>query len=364
MPKANTSDVYPSLVNLTTGPTGDLLEVTGAPALSASLELYSGTSGAVQIESVAKSADANNIKIEIVENNGGTDHAEYDADTNTVSVLFRDNFIANFGGSYDSAIYNTGITLTAVQLGDLAQTLQFTVLDNVAGATQDEVKVNASDGDVTVCLQNDISTYTNADIWDLLTNTVYAWVSTDGSAGTIQEVMTPSQNASYVGTDVAVNNALTLQGGVDPSGQVPAEGTAKITSLINDTAETSAIVVATGGDTSLPVAVAPTNLSGGQDLINSDLDFNSEYVCIKRSEIHDLEADEMNDARKILWGMLETYTQFILGQNAEQQPENFLVARGAPALLQDNAGLRIRQTYTINAFYGVSDFDLEDETEA
>lgn len=357
MPKAQTADVYPSLVNITTDATGDLQEVTGAPASPATLSLYSGTAQ-VDLVSVESSANANNIKIVVQDNNGGTDKAEYDEDTQTVSVFFRDLFTANNAGTAESATYNGAIDLTAVEIGDLEDKLQFTVLDNVAGESQDNVKVNASDGDVTVCLINDITTYTNADIWDLLTNTAYSWVSA------LTAVMTPTQNAGYTGSAQAINVALTLQGGVNPSGQIPAAGTAAIVSLINGTAETAAIVTASGGDSTLPSNVPATNMANGSDLVESDLDFNSKYICIKRDDIHGLEDDETNDARKILWGMLESYVQFVTGQSAEQLPENFIATRGNPALLNDNAGVRIRQTYTINAFYGVGDFDLEDETDA
>lgn len=364
MAKAQTSDVYPSLIHLTTTDTGDLNETIGAPALKASTTLYSGTSGAVNIEAKEKGAEGNLIKVDIVDNNGGTDKAEFDDSTNSIRVLFSSPFTASFGGTYDQATYNTGIDLTAVELGSLGNTLQFTVLDNVAGATQDEVKVNASDGDVTVCLQNDIATYTNDDIWDLLTNTIYTWVSSDGSAGTIQEVMTPSQNGNYAGNDVSVNSALTLQGGVDPSGQVPSQGTAKIVSLINNEPETSAIVTASGGDSSLPASVNQQSLGGGQDLQASSLDFEADYVCININDIHGLGISEVHDARKVLWGMMESYVQEINGQSVENQPENFLATRGNPTLVIDQAGTRLRQTYTFNAFYAVGDLDLEDETSA
>lgn len=366
MPKAQTSDIYPSLVNLTTDENGDLAETLGSPSLPASTILYEGTSGAVTIQAAENGVAGNLISVNVVDNNGGVDKAEYEElfDNNgnsigkEINVLFADPFTAAFGGTYDEAIYNTGITLTAVAIGDLGDKLQFSVIDNVAGATQDEVKVSATDNDVTVCLQNDRTAYTNDDIWDLLTNTAYAWVAP------LSTVMTPSQNANYVGTDVAINVALTLQGGVDPSGQDPAQGTAKIVSLINNTAETSAIVSASGGDTSLPSTVNAQALTGGVDYITSDLDFNASYICINIEDIHSLLESEVFDARKILWGMLETYVQFVTGQSAEQQPENLIVTRGAPTLLNDNAGVRIRQTYTLNAFYGVGDFDLEDETDA
>ena len=168
--------------------------------------------------------------------------------------------------------------------------------------------------------------------------------------------------ASGSGATQAVNSQFSLAGGAEPSGQNPTNGIQAVVNLINNTAETSAIVVASGGDTSVPSVVNSTNLAGGADLVPSTLDFSSSYLCVKVSDVHSLLDSEVNDARKIVWGMLETYVQHITGQSVEQQPENFITNRGNPVLVIDNAGTRLRQTYTINAFYEVGDLDLEDET--
>ena len=61
-------------------------------------------------------------------------------------------------------------------------------------------------------------------------------------------------------------------------------------------------------------------------------------------------------------GVLDTYTSHVTGLSVENQPENFIVSRGNPALVIDGAGTRIRQAYSVQAFYATGDFDLEDET--
>ena len=162
-------------------------------------------------------------------------------------------------------------------------------------------------------------------------------------------------------SSAASNANVTLSGGVDASGQYPSNGTLAVASLINNSVDASAIVVATGGSSILPT-VGTVSFTGGTAAVASDLDFSSKYVCLKIDEVHSLLESEAGDARKVLWGILETYTQYVLGQSVDSQPENFIVARGNPTLVIDQSGTRLRQTYTANAFYAVGDLDLESET--
>jgi hypothetical protein len=122
-------------------------------------------------------------------------------------------------------------------------------------------------------------------------------------------------------------------------------------------------VTASGGSSAnLPTNKSATSLSGGNDAIESTLDFNSEYLVVKVNELHSLLSSEIQDARKIVWGLIESYSQHVLGLAVQDQPENFIASRGNPTLVIDQAGTRIRQNYTFQAFYEVSDLDLENET--
>jgi hypothetical protein len=363
MAQVNTSDVYPSLVNLTTNDQGDLNEVIGSPSQKSKLDIYAGSASTkVTIEANEAGASGNDLSLTVIDNNGGSDRADYDASTGEIVVSFRDSFVAAFGGTKSTATYNSSFSITAKNIGTYGDDIQFSVIDNVVDVSQNEVKVNSTDGDIAVCLVDDIATgnggsgYTNQDIYDLLTDSLTSWYA---SLTALVDVSAP---ASGTDGNQAVNSQFSLAGGSEPAGQNPVNGIQAIVNLINNTEETSAVVSASGGDTSVPSAVAKTSLSGGADLVASDLDFNSSYICLKVSDVHSLLDSEVGDARKIVWGMLESYVQHVSGQSVEQQPENFITNRGNPTLVIDQAGTRLRQTYTINAFYEVGDLDLEDET--
>lgn len=359
MALVNTSDVFPSLRVLETDATGELGEITGSPATFSSLDLYGDSDVLITAN---ESGDNNDLNVIVIENQGGSDRVDYDSTIKQIQVKFASNFTASSGATPDSTNYNSAFDVTAVQAGDLNGLLQFTVVDNVAGATQNEVKVSASDGDITVCLFDDITTgnsgagYTNADIHALVTDSLASWNVDLNAVVTI--------SALSNGGNPAVNFSDTLVGGQDASGQVPSNGTASIVNLINNSSATNSIVTASGGTfANLPSVIStPVFFQGGNDAQVSTFDFNQKYVCLRIDEIHSLLESESGDARKVLWGMLETYTQHVLGQSVENRPENFLVTRGNPTLVIDQAGTRLRQTYTANAFYAVGDLDLEAET--
>ena len=122
----------------------------------------------------------------------------------------------------------------------------------------------------------------------------------------------------------------------------------------------ASLETANGGG--LPSLVVKTNLEGGLEAITADLEPSSQFVCIKVDDIHSLKAEEIDDGRKLFWGVLESYTQVATGLSVASQPENLIVTRGQPALVIDAAGTRIRQAYSVQSFYATGDFDLEDET--
>lgn len=361
MALVNTSDVFPSLVVLTTDSTGELGEITGSPAIASQLDLFSD----LDVTLTHKVAgDNNDLNIIVLDNQGGLDRVEYNESLKQIQIKYSSAFTAASGATADSVNYNNAFDVSAVELGDLSGKLQFTVLDNVAGASANEVKVNPSDGDITVCLFDDISTgnggsgYTNQDIYDLLTDNLTSWFTAVEAIVDIGSVDPAEAN------NPAVNFQGTLTGGLNASGQYPTNGTVSTVNLINNDPTVSQFVQATGGTLGqLPVQIQTAKFFvGGTDAQDSTFGFNQKYVCLRIDEIHSLLESEAGDARKVLWGMLETYAQYVLGQSVENTPENFIVTRGNPALLIDNAGTRVRQTYTINAFYAIGDFDLEDET--
>jgi hypothetical protein len=359
MAQVNTSDVFPSLVSLTTDATGELGEVVGSPATTASLDLYGD--GDITITANQSGASGSDLSVSVVDNQGGTDQVQIFG--NEIRVMFRDSIVAASGGTAAFYEYNSAFTITSNTVG-ANSVIDFSVIDNVAGLTQNEVKINASDGDIAVCLFDDLATgnggggYTNQDIYDLLTDNLTSWYASLNSLVTVGSI------DPVEATNAAINVSDTLSGGVDPTGQYPSNGSLAIVNLINADEEASALVTATGGSSTLPSTIVAQSLTGGVDAIPSTLDFNSEYLCLKVSEIHSLLNSEIGDARKIIWGMIETYSQHVLGLAVQDQPENFIASRGNPTLVIDQAGTRIRQNYTFQAFYEVSNLDLEAETGA
>ena len=207
-------------------------------------------------------------------------------------------------------------------------------------------------------MQN-IDNYTNNEIYTLLNDATAVWAS--NFSGADKKFNLSITDATESGS-VAINGSFDLVGGSDPSGQT---GTlTDIKNLIEDNAEASALltVVLSGDTNTLPVVLSETALGSGVSATISDLDPNSQYIMIKRDDIYELEEGESGDARKIVWGVLDKYTSHVQGLSAEQLPENFIATRGNPALLIDGAGSRIRQAYSIQAFYATGDWDLEDET--
>lgn len=302
--------------------------------------------------------------IQITENTGNPDAVTIVVNDITIALQSlantydADDIITLFNGS---ASVNSDFTasLNAGKIGNEVQAV--IVPTNFTGGAddEDEVKIHATDDDISVCLVDNISNYTNQDIYNLLNDGTSSWSSSfqGGTAKFTLAVTNAPANATQ-----AINGSFTLTGGSDASGQT---GTLRIISdLIAGSTEASALVTLTlsGSDTTLPVTLAETPLAGGLDATVSDLEPNSSYIMFKREDIYELEEGEASDARKIVWGVLDKYTSHATGLSTEQQPENFIVTRGVPALVIDGAGTRVRQAYSVQAFYATGDWDLENET--
>jgi hypothetical protein len=335
---------------------------TGTATPSESAELT--RSDNLTFTAVTAGVAGNNITIEITESNGAADAVSVTASAIKVDL---DTAIGDYvTQDIQDLISNdpTASALISVTGGDASEAAAITsgAVSLIGGADaslgDDIVKVHPTDNDISVCLVDDYGNYDNDAIFTLLTDATKAWTAS------VSAVVTVSQSgASSV---AAITGSFDLTGGSDPSGQTAT--TDEIVSLLTASEAASALVVATGGSsTRLPQVLAKSPLTGGVDATTSDLDADSEYIMIKKSDIHELEdrtdgSSEVDDARKIVWGVLDTYTSHVTGLSVEQQPENFLINRGQPALVIDGSGTRIRQAYSVQAFYATGDFDLEDET--
>ena len=333
----------------------------------------SGTLGGVALEAVTVGVAGGNITLAIIDDAGtGVGANQVSVNNGTDIVINLQDLASNGDTTKDiEDLINGDATASGLVLasgGDttlaqaLAEAAISTAGDFVAGvdfvSDQDIVKIAASDSDINVCLHRDISNYTNNDIRALLTDSTSSWFA---SLDALVSVVV--SNAGGAGSG-AVTGTFDFTGGADPANQ--SNTINDIISLINGNADASALVTASlenaGNGGNLPSLVASVNLEQGKAAIVADLEPSSEFVCIKIDDIHSLKSGEIDDGRKLFWGVLESYTQVATGLSAESQPENLLVTRGNPTLVIDGAGTRIRQVYSIQSFYATGDFDLEDET--
>ena len=334
---------------------------TGTATPAEAAELTRGDN--LVFTAVTAGAAGNNITIEITDSNGAPDAVSVNANAILVEL---DTGIADYVTDDIQTLINGDVAaaaLISVSGGDATEpATTATPAENLLGGKDaslgdDIVKVHPTDSDISVCLVDDHNTYDNDAIFNLLTDGTKAWTASVASVVTVTQAGSSSV--------AAITGSFDLAGGSDPSGQTAV--TTDIVDLINASEDASALVTASGGGTRLPQVLAKTPLAGGVDATTSDLDPDSEYIMIKKSDIHELEdridgSSEVDDARKIVWGVLDTYTSHVTGLSVENQPENFIVSRGNPALVIDGAGTRIRQAYSVQAFYATGDFDLEDET--
>jgi hypothetical protein len=100
-----------------------------------------------------------------------------------------------------------------------------------------------------------------------------------------------------------------------------------------------------------------TNLASGQEPTASELDPNSDYVVIKRTDIKGFEQSEETDGRKLIWGILDKASDVY--ESLTDSPENLTLVRGSKGVV--NSGNNLRQTYTLQATYALLSVDLASE---
>ena len=114
--------------------------------------------------------------------------------------------------------------------------------------------------------------------------------------------------------------------------------------------------VASSGS-SLVGTFSATNLAGGADATAGDLEGDEEYILIKKSDLHDLQAGEESDGRKLLWGILNKASDVY--EELTDSPENLTLTRSNKSLV--NSGANMRQTFTMVATYEIGSVDLKGE---
>jgi len=154
---------------------------------------------------------------------------------------------------------------------------------------------------------------------------------------------------SVTGTDVLISteNAFSTYNQTDVTTAF-ASAPSGVTDLISLSAD---------GTTTLTSIVAQTALSGGEDATAGELEADSDYILLKRTDLHQLETSEQNDGRKLLWGITHKAEQII---NAlSDKPENFAITKSSASPV--DSGSALRQVYTVAVKYAVENLDLKAE---
>lgn len=166
----------------------------------------------------------------------------------------------------------------------------------------------------------------------------------EGQAVTGVEV-SASGNAVTIATELGASN-YTLQDIADAFGVADAS----VTDLVG------ASITGVGTD-AVSGTYNATNLASGQDATAPELDPNSDYIVIKRTDIKGFEQSEEQDGRKLIWGIIDTASD--LYETLTDSPENLTLVRGNKGVV--NSGNNLRQTYTLQATYALAGLDLASE---
>jgi len=182
---------------------------------------------------------------------------------------------------------------------------------------------------------------------------------TAGAAGnsiTIELIEGQSANG-VVGVEIsAVGNAITIA--TELGASTYTQGDVENAYLAASTDVTDLITLSVANSaTALIGTFTSANLQTGADATSGDLDPDSEYVLIKKSDYYDLESGEETDGRKLVWGAVHRASEVFAGLS--DPPENFTIARTSPVAVQQ--GTALRQVYTITAIYAIEGLDLKAE---
>jgi hypothetical protein len=339
MATINTTGIFPSAKFISTNGSGDLQEVVSEVE----------TFGSVTHDGLTFTANAGGLlasppSIEIVEDANATG-IEFSSNGDAITMAVQS--IAStpaVPATFDEVAFD-GITFKAEVAGDSG----FSVLIN-EGQLADNM--DFANGVLTIDLDSLIGSKTQADIANL-----YALA---GSAVKDNIEITFTNLAGVLAT----TGSTDLAGGTDEVPEVPAVGISSYTQSQVQTAFNGA----SGhiqGLVSLSISDASANLVStlvqteinGTDAIQGNLDVDSDYILIKRTDLHDLEASEQNDGRKFLWGVIHKAEAQI--NSLSDKPENFTLTKGNP--VSADQGTALSQSYSVRVKYGIDALDLKAE---
>jgi len=339
MATINTTGIFPSAKFISTNGSGDLQEVVSEVE----------TFGSVTHDGLTFTANAGGLlssppSIEIVQDATATG-IEFSSNGDDITMNVQTIAeVPAVPATFDEVDID-GITYKAEVAGDSG--ISVNILESQSA---DDMSFNL--GVLTISLDTLITDKTQADIANL-----YALAG----AGVKDNVELTFSNL----TDALVTTGSTdLVGGTDEVPAVPATNIASYTQSQVQTAFNGASGHITGlislsisdGSANLVSTLSQTDING-TNAVGGNLDIDSDYVLIKRTDLHDLEASEQNDGRKFLWGLIHKAEAQInaLGE----KPENFTISKGNPVSVDQGSALS--QSYSVRVKYGIDALDLKAE---
>ena len=305
------SSIYPSIKFISTDSNGDLQEATGVAATAATASLQG-----ISLTSVATGDSANATKFQITENLTADELVYVSADD---KIALR---LANSANLYK----------LNERAGDISGTPTWTTGDKIIIVNTGTI--SGSDSGGTTATFN----VTAGDVFDI------ASVSTSGkpvihenndTAQTTLELFNSGYGSEYGRMIESISNIIATAG-------------TDVTDI--------ATVTITGADSDNLTGNASVTLQGADDATDGELQGNTEYVLIARGDLHSLDADETTDGRKLLWSLLEKYSDAYYALDSSNRPESLSLNKSN--FLTQTDGHSLKQTYTVTATYNVDNLDL------
>jgi hypothetical protein len=342
MATLNTTAIFPSAKFIATDALGDLQEVVGANAVQANL-----THDGLTFTAQATGEEGNLISVEILGDNNASGLSFALADQKITLTAETADEVPSVPATADS-LTSDGVTYTAVVAGANSG------LDVTINESQASDAISVSGTSLVIDLDDVIGNKTQGDIETLFAN----------APTSVTDVFDISVADALGALSILLTNEA-LSGGSDEVPSVPAVTIANYTqgqvltafgSASQDIQDLVSLTIA-NTNSNLVSLLAETSLANGADSSAGDLEGNETYLCIKQSDLHDLTADEINDGRKLLWGIINKASDVY--DQLTDAPDNFVVSRGLKSLVQNSQDMR--QTFTIQATYTIGSVDLKAE---
>jgi len=305
------SQIYPSIKYITTNTKGDLQEITGTDATTAS-----GSLQGITLSSVATGASANGTIFQITQNKPA-DEILYISATNTIGLRLENS----------ASLYKLN-----ERASDTSGTPTWTTDDKLIIVTTGTISGSDSGGSTATF------NVTAGDVFDI------ASVSSSGkpvihennnTAEPTLELFNSGYGSEYGRMIESISNIIATAG--------------------TDVTDIATIAIS-GADSDNLTGSASVTLQGADDATDGELQGNSEYVLIARGDLHSLDSDETTDGRKLLWGLLEKYSDAYYALDSANRPESLTLNKSN--FLTQTDGHSLKQTYTVTASYDVNGLDL------